>query len=304
MDGTAVSFSCGNGANTILPVVGFIGLGVMGRSMAGHIHAAGYPLHVYTRTKSRAEDLVAKGALWCDTIGELAARSDVVITMVGFPKDVEEVYLGEGGILASVRRGCCVVDMTTSSPELAVRIYDEASRRGVAALDAPVSGGDIGAREARLSIMVGGDEEAYRRILPLFQVMGKNIVYQGKAGSGQHAKMANQIVIASQMMGVCEALAYAEKAGLDPRNVLASIEHGAAGSWTLSKLGPRMLSGDFEPGFYVKHFIKDMRIALASAEELKLDTPGLRTSLGLYERLAREGGENEGTQALFKLYRR
>jgi len=304
MDETAVSFGCGDGAGASLPVVGFIGLGVMGRSMAGHIHAAGYPLCVYNRTESRAEELVAKGALWCDTVGELAARSDVVITIVGFPRDVEEVYFGEGGILASVRRGCCVVDMTTSSPELAVRIHGEASKRGVEALDAPVSGGDLGAREARLSIMVGGDEEAYRRMLPLFQVMGKNIVYQGKAGSGQHAKMANQIVIASQMMGVCEALAYAEKAGLDPRNVLASIEGGAAGSWTLSKLGPRMLSGDFEPGFYVKHFIKDMRIALASAEELHLDAPGLRTSLGLYERLAGEGGENEGTQALFKLYRR
>ncbi len=206
MDGTAVSFGCGDGSNTTLPVVGFIGLGVMGRSMAGHIHAAGYPLCVYNRTKSRAEELVAQGAFWCDTVGELAARSDVVITMVGFPRDVEEVYFGEGGILASVRRGCYVVDMTTSSPELAVRIHGEASQRGVAALDAPVSGGDLGAREARLSIMVGGDEDAYRCILPLFQVMGKNIVYQGKAGSGQHTKMANQIVIASQMMACARPL--------------------------------------------------------------------------------------------------
>lgn len=303
MNGAGDSFDCGNGSGSALPVVGFIGLGVMGRSMAGHLQKAGYPLRVYNRTKTRAEELVREGAVWCDSVGELAAASDVVISIVGFPRDVEEVYFGERGILASARKGCCTADMTTSSPELAVRISAEASKRGIAALDAPVSGGDLGAREARLSIMVGGDEDIFRRMLPLFQVMGKNIVYQGKAGSGQHAKMANQIVIASQMMGVCEALAYAMKAGLDPRNVLASIESGAAGSWTLSKLGPRMLAGDFEPGFYVKHFIKDMRIALASAEELHLDAPGLRTALGLYERLACEGGENEGTQALFKLYR-
>jgi len=286
------------------PEIGFVGIGVMGRSMASHLMEDGYALSVYNRTKAKAEDLLAGGAVWCETPGEVASRADIVITMVGYPRDVEEVYFGADGILASCRSGILLVDMTTSSPELAVRIYDEAKAKGCTALDAPVSGGDIGAREAKLSIMVGGEEEAFERMLPVFQVMGKNIVLQGKAGSGQHCKMANQIAIASTMMGVCESIRYAEEAGLDPQTVLRSIESGAAGSWSLSNLAPRMINGDFEPGFYVKHFIKDMKIALESAEKLGLEARGLTLARSLYEELAgEEGGEDRGTQALYTLYR-
>lgn len=282
-------------------VVGFIGLGVMGRSMAGHILEAGFPLHVQTRTNETATDLIGRGAIWHDTPGEVAREANVVITIVGYPHDVEEVYLDPQGILANAKEGTLLIDMTTSSPELAERIYHEASRNGVRALDAPVSGGDVGAREARLSIMVGGDRDSYEEALPLFELMGK-AVYQGGSGSGQKTKMANQIAIASGMLGVCEALAYSKSSGLDPQTVLQSIEHGAAGSWSLSNLGPRMLGGDFNPGFYIKHFIKDMRIALESASEYSLDTPGLELALSMYEELARAGKENLGTQALFKLY--
>lgn len=285
------------------PVVGFIGIGVMGRSMAHHLLEGGYTTNIYTRTRDKARKLLDSGARWCDDPGQLAKTSDIVITMVGYPRDVEEVYFGDAGLLGNLRPGSLVVDMTTSSPELAVRIHEEARKRQIEALDAPVSGGDIGAREARLSIMVGGDETAFKRMLPLFELMGKNIVHQGAAGSGQHCKMANQIAIASTMMGVCEAVSYAQKAGLDPETVLASIESGAAGSWSLSNLAPRMIKGDFAPGFYVKHFIKDMDIALQSAERLSLDAGGLALARSLYEELARQGGEDSGTQALYKLYR-
>jgi len=284
------------------PKIGFIGIGVMGWSMASHLMEDGYGLSVYNRTRTKAGDLLARGALWCETPGEAASRADIVITMVGYPRDVEEVYFGAEGILAGCRRGSLLVDMTTSSPELAERIYEEAEARGCAALDAPVSGGDIGAREAKLSIMVGGDRAAFERMLPVFQVMGKNIVHQGRAGSGQHCKMANQIAIASTMMGVCESIRYAEKAGLDPQTVLRSIESGAAGSWSLSNLAPRMINDDFEPGFYVEHFIKDMNIALESAEKLGLEARGLALARALYEKLASEGGEDRGTQALYTLY--
>ncbi len=286
------------------PEIGFIGIGVMGRSMASHLLEDGYGLSVFNRTKAKAEDLLAGGAVWCEAPGEAASRADIVITMVGYPRDVEEVYFGAEGILASCRSGSLLVDMTTSSPELAERINDKAKSKGCTALDAPVSGGDIGAREAKLSIMVGGEAEAFERMLPVFQVMGKNIVYQGKAGSGQHCKMANQIAIASTMMGVCESIRYAEEAGLDPQTVLRSIESGAAGSWSLSNLAPRMINGDFEPGFFVKHFIKDMNIALESAEKLGLEARGLALARSLYEELAgEEGGEDRGTQALYTLYR-
>jgi 3-hydroxyisobutyrate dehydrogenase len=282
--------------------IGFIGIGVMGKSMARHLLNEGYRLHIYTRTKAKAEDLLADGAIWENSVAVLAGNCNVVFTIVGFPPDVEEVYLGEDGILANIAAGSYVVDMTTSKPELAVRIYDEARNKKVKALDAPVSGGDIGAREARLSIMVGGDREAYTAMLPVFALLGKNIVYQGGPGSGQHAKMCNQIVIAGSMMGVCEALAYAVKSGLDPLTVLKSIESGAAASWTLSNLGPRIIDGNFAPGFYVKHFIKDMTIAAEAARAMDLETPGLDLAKSLYERLAEQGGGNHGTQALYKLY--
>lgn len=281
--------------------VAFIGTGVMGKSMAGHLLAAGYGVHVYSRTRSKAGELLEQGAVWHDSPGSAAAAANAVITMVGYPHDVEEVYFGERGIIQNAKPGAYLIDMTTSSPSLARRIEQAARERGLHALDAPVSGGDIGAREARLSIMVGGSAEAFEAVLPLLRKLGTNIVLQGGPGAGQYTKMANQIAIASNMMGVCEALAYARKAGLDPESVLKSIESGAAGSWSLSNLAPRIIRGDFAPGFYVKHFVKDMKIALQSAEEMGIELPGLALARSLYERLIEMGEEDSGTQALYKL---
>ncbi len=282
--------------------IGFIGSGVMGRSMAGHILEKGYNLCIYTRTRSKAADLLAKGALWAASAGDLAKQSDVIISIVGYPADVKQVYLGPEGILENAASGTLAIDMTTSDPALARTLYKEGQKKGIHVLDAPVSGGDLGARNATLSIMVGGDEPDFNTALPLLEVMGKNIVYQGPAGSGQHTKMANQIAIAAGMVAVCEALAYAKQAGLNPETVLASIGQGAAGSWSLNNLGPRMINQDFAPGFYVKHFIKDMTIAADSAQTLGLETPGLDLAKKLYHRLAEKGCENDGTQALFKLF--
>ena len=284
------------------PTSGFVGTGVMGASMAGHLQAAGYPLIVHTRTRSRAEDLIAAGAAWRDRLADLAADADVVITIVGFPADVEACYFGPDGIIEHAPQGSLLIDMTTSSPQLAQRISQHASERGSEAIDAPVSGGDTGARNATLSIMVGGSDAAVERAMPVLRCMGKNIVHQGPPGAGQHTKLANQIAIASGMLGVSEALAYARSSGLDPERVLESIGGGAAGSWSLSNLGPRMLAGDFAPGFFVKHFRKDMRLASDSADELGLDTPGLDLARELYDRLAQIGGDDQGTQALYRLY--
>ncbi|BHH86239.1 NAD(P)-dependent oxidoreductase [Desulforhopalus sp. 52FAK] len=284
-------------------VIGFIGIGVMGKSMVSHLMEAGYKAHIYTRTKATAEPLLEKGAIWEETPGKIAAAADITITIVGYPHDVEEVYLSENGILANCSPGNIVIDMTTSSPQLAAQVYEQAQKRGVSSLDAPVSGGDIGAKNGTLSIMVGGDKETFDAVMPLFSLMGQNIVYQGPAGSGQHCKMANQIAIASTMMGVCESIRYAEKAGLDPATVLQSIESGAAGSWSLSNLAPRMINDDFDPGFYVKHFIKDMTIALDSSKEIGLSTKGLALAKSLYDQVAEAGGENLGTQALYKNYK-
>ncbi len=283
--------------------IAFLGTGVMGKSMAHHLMNGGHSLIVFTRTRSKADDLVAAGAEWADTPALAAADADVVFSIVGYPADVEQIYFGEHGVLAGAQKGSVVVDMTTSSPDLAIRIADQAHSAGLLALDAPVSGGDVGAREARLSIMVGGDAAAFERVSPLFDLMGKNIVYQGSAGSGQHTKMCNQIAIAAGMLGVCEALAYAEASGLDPDTVLKSIANGAAASWSLSNLAPRMLAGNFDPGFYVKHFIKDLTIALESAEKMGLNVPGLTLAKEMYEKLAASGGEDLGTQALFTLYK-
>ncbi|MFW5788575.1 MAG: NAD(P)-dependent oxidoreductase [Spirochaetota bacterium] len=282
--------------------IAFIGTGVMGKSMAGHLLSAGHDLTVYNRTKSKAQELVDGGAVWADSPGEAAKNAEVVFTIVGFPQDVEEVYFGDAGILDRAAEGSILVDMTTSRPELAVRIAETAVEKGMQALDAPVSGGDVGAREARLSIMVGGPQTAYDTVKPLFDLMGANIVLQGPAGSGQHTKMCNQIAIAAGMLGVCESMAYAKASGLDPETVLESIASGAAGSWSLSNLAPRMIGGNFAPGFYVKHFIKDLNIAIESAEAMNLDLPGLALARRLYVELAEAGGENDGTQALFKLY--
>ncbi len=284
-------------------VIGFVGTGVMGRSMAGHLLDAGYSLRVHNRTREKAAGLVDRGAVWCEAPADVAEGAAAVITMVGFPADVEQVYLGDGGLVERAARGTLLLDMTTSSPMLAQRIHAAAVAAGVRALDAPVSGGDVGAREARLTIMVGGEPVDFAEVEPLLRVMGPNVVLQGGAGAGQHTKMSNQLAIAGCMLGVCEAMAYAEAAGLDPARVLESIGAGSAASWSLANYTPRMLSGDFAPGFYVKHFVKDMRIARDSAAEMGIDLPGLDLVLALYERLAERGGADMGTQALYLLYK-
>jgi 3-hydroxyisobutyrate dehydrogenase len=285
-------------------VIGFIGTGVMGKSMAGHLLHAGYSLVVYNRTKEKVEELLQQGAVWADSPQEVAEKANVIFTIVGYPQDVEEVYLGEQGIITNGKAHTYVIDMTTTIPTLAVKLYEEAKKKGIFAVDAPVSGGDIGAKEARLSIMVGGDKEVFEELEPLFKLLGTNVVYQGKAGSGQHTKMCNQIAIASTILGVCEAIVYAEKADLNPKNVLTSITSGAAGSWALSNLAPRMLDGNFEPGFYIKHFIKDMNIALQEAEAMGIETPGLSVVQRLYADLAEKGEENSGHQALYKYWKK
>ena len=282
--------------------VGFIGLGIMGRSMAGHILAAGHPLAVYNRSRDKAADLLARGAIWCDTPGAVAARSEVIITMVGYPSDVEQVWLGKEGVV-SAARDALLIDMTTSSPELAQRIAAAAAACGCRSLDAPVSGGDIGARDAKLAIMVGGAREAFEQARPILQLMGTNIVHQGGPGAGQHTKMCNQVVIASTIMGVCEGLAYGKAAGLDLATVLQSIGAGAAGGFQLNVLGARIINGDFAPGFFIEHFVKDLGIALAEAQRMKLELPGLALARKLYLSLVEQGHHARlGTQALYKYY--
>jgi len=282
--------------------IAFIGTGVMGRSMAGHLLKAGHKVHVFNRTKAKAQALLDAGAQWYDSAGAAASQADYIFTIVGFPSDVEETYFGAEGVLARARRGSVLVDMTTSSPVLAQRIASAATEKGLSALDAPVSGGDVGAKEARLVIMVGGDSAAFDRTKPLLDLMGRNVLLHGGPGAGQHCKLANQISIASIMMSWCEALTYAKKAGLDPTRVIESIGGGAAASWSLNNLAPRALKGDFAPGFYVKHFIKDIRLALESAEAMKLTLPGLTQAKKLYDEVATRGWENEGTQVLLRWY--
>lgn len=283
--------------------IGFIGLGVMGFSLAGHLQKAGARLHVYTRTKERAQLLLDDGAIWHDTPGSVAAACSAVFTMVGYPKDVEEIYFGPDGILENAKSGALIVDMTTSRPDLARRIWDEAKKRKLRALDAPVSGGDTGARNATLTIMVGGAEPDFEEAKPLLAVMGKTILRQGNAGAGQHTKMANQIALAGTLAGDVEAVIYAEKAGLDPRTVLQSIGGGAAGSWQLSNMVPRMLDGNFEPGFFVKHYLKDLRIALEAAHEMGADLPMLKLAEDLFSKMTDRGYAEKGTQALYLLYK-
>jgi 3-hydroxyisobutyrate dehydrogenase len=278
--------------------IGWIGTGVMGTSMCGHLMAKGYKATVFNRTRDRAEPLLHRGAVWADSPKAVAEQSDVIFTIVGFPQDVRQVILGTSGVLQGSASGKTLVDMTTSDPSLAREIYDAAKSRGVASIDAPVSGGDIGAREARLSIMIGGDKDAVERIRPMFECMGKTIVHQGAAGSGQHTKMVNQILIATGMIGVCEALLYGYKAGLNLQSVLESVSGGAAGSWSLSNYAPRMLKGDFQPGFFVEHFIKDMGIALAEAKHMNLALPGLALAEQLYIALKAQGNGRKGTQSL------
>jgi 3-hydroxyisobutyrate dehydrogenase len=278
--------------------IGWIGLGVMGRSMCGHLIDKGFRATVYTRTKSTADALVAKGAAWADSPKAVAEQSDVVFSIVGFPSDVREVLLGEDGALAGSKKGDFLVDMTTSEPSLAVEIYEKAKARGVSSVDAPVSGGDVGAREARLSIMIGGDEDVVAALQPCWDAMGKTVVRQGGAGAGQHTKMVNQTLIAAGMIAVCEGLLYAYKAGLDLETVMQSVGSGAAGSWSLSNLGTRMIANNFDPGFFVEHFVKDMGIALAEARRMKLALPGLALAFQLYTGVIANGGARNGTHAL------
>lgn len=282
-------------------IVGFIGTGVMGRSMASNILNGGYKLLVNNRTKKSADTLVEKGAVWKDSIADLAKEADVIITIVGYPNDVEDIYFREDGILNNCKKGTIVIDMTTSKPSLAQRIFNEAKAKGISALDAPVSGGDIGARDGKLTIMVGGEKEVFEKVSPLFKLMGTSVNLLGAAGAGQHTKMSNQIAIASNMIGVCEAMVYAKRAGLDPEKVLMTIGGGAAASWSLSNLAPRMIKGDFEPGFYVKHFIKDMKIALEEAEYMEIKLQGLELAKSLYDELVEDKKENKGTQVLYEL---
>lgn len=282
--------------------IGFIGVGVMGKSMVRNLMKKGCDVYIYTRTKSKAMDVLSEGAKWCENVKECAAGRGIVISIVGYPKDVEEVYFGENGIIENADKGTVIIDMTTTSPALSEKIYALAKERGLYALDAPVSGGDSGAKNGTLSIMVGGDKKIFDRAYPIFDMMGKTIIYEGKAGSGQHTKMANQIAIAGTIAGVCEAIAYADKVGLDKNLMLDSISKGAAGSWQMSNNGTKIIENDFAPGFFIKHFIKDMKIALEEAEKKgqKLDT--LNTVLNMYKKLESNGLGDLGTQALIKYY--
>ncbi|MGY8769211.1 MAG: NAD(P)-dependent oxidoreductase [Pirellulales bacterium] len=278
--------------------IGWIGTGVMGSSMCGHLIDAGFEATIYTRTQSKADALVAKGATWAASPKAVAEASDVVFTIVGFPSDVREVILGENGALAGSKAGNVIVDMTTSEPSLAVEIATTAAAQNIVSIDAPVSGGDVGAKEARLSIMIGGDKATVDALNPCWEAMGKTIVHQGGPGAGQHTKMVNQTLIATGMIGVCEALLYGHKAGLDLPTVMQSVSSGAAGSWSLSNLGPRIIDNNFDPGFFVEHFIKDMGIALAEARKMGLSLPGLALGEQLYQAVKAQGHGRDGTHAL------
>ena len=283
--------------------IGWIGTGVMGSLMAGHIRDAGHDLFLYNRTKEKSQGLIERGGQWCATPAEVARKTDFVFTIVGHPRDVEEVYLGEGGIISA--GGACrtVVDMTTSSPRLAVRIAEEAAEVGIASLDAPVSGGDLGARETSLAIMVGGDKTAFEQVLPLFGLIGEKVSLMGGPGAGQHTKMCNQILVAGTMIGVCESLLYAARQGLDEEAVIEIIGTGAASSWLINNLGPKIVRGDYAPGFYVEHFIKDMGIALEEAAASDLALPGLSLVRQLYIAVKGQGHGRLGTQALIRALR-
>lgn len=282
--------------------IGFIGVGVMGKSMVRNLMKGGYEVFIYTRTKAKVLDVIEEGARWCDSVSECAKAGEIIITIVGYPKDVEEVYFGEKGIIENAAKGTYLIDMTTTSPKLSVRIYNQAKERGIYSLDAPVSGGDVGAKNGTLAVMVGGDREVFDAMLPVFECMGKNIVYEGAAGSGQHTKMANQIALAGAITGVCEAMSYAKKEGLDVKTMLDTISTGAAGSWQMTNMGPRILKGDYEPGFFVKHYIKDMKIAKEEAEDVSLELGMLNCVLDMYQKLEEQGMGDLGTQALIKYY--
>lgn len=280
--------------------IGFIGTGVMGQGMIRHLK--GHDIYIHNRTKAKAEQLIKEGAVWCETPGQVVTESEIVFTMLGYPADVETMYLGAEGLIQIAEPGQIFIDCTTSSPELAVRIAIEAEQHHVDVLDAPVSGGDIGAKNGTLSVMVGGDEQAFVKVRPVIDLFSSTVQYFGPTGSGQHTKMANQIAIASNMIGVAESLYYAKSAGLDVERVLETISKGAAGSWSLTNLAPRMLKKDFEPGFYTHHFLKDMKIALAEAEKMEIKLPGLELAYRLYHQLSEELKQTTGTHIIIEQY--
>lgn len=282
--------------------IGFIGIGVMGKSMAINLLKNGYEVQIYSRTKEKALPVMENGAIWCDSIESCVKGCHAVITIVGYPKDVEEVYFKDNGIIANAEKGTYLIDMTTTSPKLSEKIYAESKKHGLKALDAPVSGGDTGAKNATLSIMVGGDEEDYNQCMPLLKCLGTNIIYEGGAGKGQHTKMANQIAIAGAMSGLCEAISYGKTMGLNTETMLQSISTGAAGSWQMSNLGPKILQEDFNPGFFIKHFIKDMKIALEESHHKDLSLPVLSDVLQMYIDLEKKNLGDLGTQGLIKHY--
>lgn len=282
--------------------IGFIGVGIMGKSIVRNLMKAGYELHIFARTKSKVEDVISEGAIFHDTIGDCVKDVEAVITMVGFPQDVEEIYYDPMNILDSAKEGTYLIDMTTTSPMIAAQLHENGKKRGFHVLDAPVTGGDSGAREGTLSILVGGEREDYEACMPLFEAMGTNINYMGKAGNGQHAKMANQILIAGALSGVCEAIAYAKAKELDLQTLLDALSTGAAGSRQLDTFGPKILNGDYDPGFFLKHFVKDMKLALIEANRSELDLEMLSLVLSNYQILEAQGYGDLGTQALMKFY--
>ena len=282
--------------------IGFIGTGVMGASIVKHLLAVDYSVTVYNRTKSKADELISLGAKWADTPAEVTEKNELVFTIVGYPQDVEETYFGENGIFKTATENHILVDMTTSTPTLAQKLYEEGNKRGIKVLDAPVSGGDLGAKNGTLTVMVGGDESTYEKVKPFFDLFSAKVNLQGKAGSGQHTKMANQIMIAGTMTGMAELLVYANAANLDLEKVLDTVGGGSAQNCSLANYAPRILKEDYTAGFFVKHFIKDLKIALDEAEKMSLDLPATRQAKELYEDLAQNGFENDGTQAIIKLW--
>lgn len=284
--------------------IAFIGVGVMGKGMVLNLAKARHQINIYTRTKSKVEDIIGENIHWFDTIVDCIKDQDIIMTMVGYPNDVEEVYFSEQGILANAKEKSILIDFTTSSPLLAKKIYETAKLKNIASLDAPVSGGDIGAKNGTLSIMVGGDQDTFNQVLDIFKAVGTNINYVGNAGNGQHTKMSNQIALAGALSGVCEAVAYAKEVGLDPQIMLDCISAGAAGSWQMTNNGPKILNADYDPGFYLKHFVKDMKIAKDENNNRKLDLEVLNTVLKMFETLQEDGFGDLGTQALIKYYQK
>ena len=274
--------------------IGFIGSGVMGTSMIGHLQNAGHELYIYTRTKSKAQELINNGCKWCETPKEVASNTELIISMVGYPSDVEAIYFGENSVIQGIKSGSYIMDMTTSTPSLAIKMYEEFKKINVGVLDAPVSGGDVGAKNAALTIMCGGDQEVFDKLTNIMEIMGSKIVLQGNAGAGQHTKMCNQIALASNMIGLMEYITYAQNCGLNPEKVIQSIGEGSAKSTAMGVYAPRIFTGDMQPGFYIKHFVKDLK--------MQIDLPGLKLAYELYKKLEDNDHGDLGTQALIKLY--